>query len=68
VEAGRLNYDTNRADFKRGKYCLTNHYRITGDYIRPEDDEIAIFTSELVKPTHTAPAAMPKGHTHLKIR
>jgi len=29
---------------------------------------IAIFTSELVKPTHTAPAAMPKGHTHLKIR
>lgn len=36
VEAGQLAYDINRADFKRGKTCVTNHYIITGDYILPE--------------------------------
>lgn len=36
VEAGRLAYDTNRPDLKRGKSCPTNHYMIIGDYILPE--------------------------------
>ena len=36
VEAGRLAYDTNRPDLKRGKTCITNHYHIVGDYILPE--------------------------------
>lgn len=36
VEAGRLSYDTNRADLKKGKTCTTNHYKIIGDYILPE--------------------------------
>ena len=36
VEAGRLAYDTNRADMKKGKTCITNHYYIVGDYILPE--------------------------------
>ncbi len=36
VEAGRLAYDTNRTDMKRGKTCVTNHYLIEGDYILPE--------------------------------
>ncbi len=36
VEAERLEYDTNRADMKRGKTCVTNHYKIVGDYILPE--------------------------------
>ena len=36
VEAGRLAYDTNRPDLKKGKSCPTNHYIIVGDYILPE--------------------------------
>lgn len=36
VEVGRLTYDTNRTDMKRGKYFPTNHYVIVGDYILPE--------------------------------
>ena len=36
VEVGRLAYDTNRSDLKRGKSIPTNHYTITGDYILPE--------------------------------
>lgn len=35
VEAGRLSYDTNRADMKKGKTCVTNHYTMVGDYILP---------------------------------
>ena len=37
VEVGQLAYDSNRADLKRGKSCPTNHYKIVGDYILPED-------------------------------
>jgi len=36
VVQGRLPYDSNRSDLKRGKYCVSNHYNITGDYILPE--------------------------------
>jgi hypothetical protein len=36
VEAGQLAYDINRSDLKRGKTCITNHYKIVGDYILPE--------------------------------
>lgn len=36
VEVGRLAYDTNRPDLKRGKSIPTNHYTITGDYILPQ--------------------------------
>ena len=36
VEVGRLAYDTNRTDMKKGKTCPTNHYKIVGDYILPE--------------------------------
>ena len=68
VEAGRLSYDTNRPDLKRGKTCITNHYKIVGDYIRPEDEEIAIFTSQINMPNVTFPAIMPKGSTHLKLK
>ena len=37
VELGQLAYDSNRSDLKRGKTCPTNHYKIVGDYILPED-------------------------------
>ena len=67
VEAGRLAYDTNRPDMKKGKWCATNHYRIVGDYILPDDEKVADFTSRIVKPEVTPPAPMPKGSTHLKI-
>ena len=36
VEAGRLAYDSNRPDMKKGKSCATNHYKIAGDYILPK--------------------------------
>ena len=68
VEAGRLTYDANRPDLKKGKTCPTNHYIIVGDYIRPEDEEIAIFTSQIVKPDVTQPAYLPQGSTHLKVK
>lgn len=68
VEAGHLAYDTNRPDMKKGKTCITNHYKIVGDYILPEDEEIAIFTSEITSPKVTPPANLPKGSTHLKIK
>lgn len=68
VEAGHLAYDTNRADLKRAKSCVTNHYQIVGDYIRPEDEPIAVFTSQIATPNVTSPAYMPKGCTHLKVK
>ena len=68
VEAGRLTYDANRADLKRAKTCITNHYKIVGDYIRPEDGEIAPLTSQINMPNVTSPAVMPKGSTHLRVR
>lgn len=68
VVAGRLAYDENRSDLKRGKTCITNHYVMTGDYIRPEDEEIARFTSQINMPNVAQPAYMPKGSTHLKVK
>ena len=70
VEVGHLAYDTNRADLKRGKTCVTNHYKIVGDYIlpEPEGEKIAVFTSQIVKPTVTPPAYIPTDRTHLKIQ
>ena len=68
VEAGRLTYDANRPDLKKGKTCVTNHYKIVGDYIRPEDEEIANFTSRITTPNVTLPAYLPEGSTHLKIK
>lgn len=68
VEAGRLTYDANRADLKRAKTCVTNHYFIVGDYIRPEDEQIANFTSRINMPNVTLPAYMPEGSTHLKVQ
>ncbi|MCR5131532.1 MAG: DUF3857 domain-containing protein [Prevotella sp.] len=71
VVVGRLAYDTNRPDLKKGKTCPTNHYTISGDYILPADqapDIIAPFTSKINMPHVTLPAYMPEGHTHLKIQ
>lgn len=71
VEVGRLAYDTNRSDLKRGKTCPTNHYTVVGDYILPmgqAPEEIAPFTSQINMPGVTPPAALPKGTTHLKVK
>lgn len=68
VEVGHLAYDTNRTDMKRGKTCTTNHYKIVGDYIRPEDPEVAVFTSQIANPNVTVPAKMPNGSTHLRVK
>ena len=68
VVAGRLSYDNNRSDLKKGKTCITNHYFIVGDYIRPEDEKVAVFTSQIAMPNVTVPAAMPNGSTHLKVK
>ncbi len=68
VEVGQLAYDTNRPDLKRGKTCPTNHYKIVGDYILPEDEEIANFTSKIAMPNVTLPAYMPEGSTHLRVK
>jgi len=68
VKAGRLAYDTNRADLKRGKTCVTNHYEIVGDYILPDEEEIAPFTSRIATPNIPLPAFMPEGHTHLRVK
>ena len=67
VEAGRLAYDTNRIDMKKGRTCLTNHYMIVGDYILPDGEEIAPFTSQIITPGITPPVSLPKGHSHLKL-
>lgn len=71
VEVGRLAYDTNRSDLKKGKYCPTNHYTVVGDFILPADqapEVIAPFTSKINMPDVTLPAYMPEGSTHLKIK
>lgn len=68
VVAGRLAYDVGRPDLKKPKWCPTNHYTIVGDYILPEDDAVAPFTSQIVKPAVTPPATMPAGRPHLKIQ
>ena len=71
VEVGRLAYDTNRSDMKKGKTCPTNHYTVVGDYILPAGqapEEIAPFTSQINLQGVTLPAYMPKGSTHLKIK
>ena len=71
VEAGRLAYDNNRPDYKKGKTCPTNHYIITGDYITPQDSAnqiIAPFTSRIITPNTNPPAYMPEGTTHLKVK
>ena len=77
VEVGRLNYDTNRPDMKKGKSCPTNHYTVIGEYIVPEGhplknnttaDKIAPFTSQIITPGITPPPALPAGSTHLKIQ
>lgn len=68
VEVGRLAYDTNRADMKKGKSCPTNHYTIVGDYILPEGETIANFTSRIITPTAPVPAYMKDGCTHLKVK
>lgn len=68
VVADRIAYDTNRADLKRGKTCYSNHYTIVGDYILPDDEEIAVFTSQITNPGMTQPDYMPKGSTHLRVR
>ena len=68
VTAGRLAYDEGRPDMKKPKSCPTNHYVIVGDYILPEDDTVAPFTSRIVKPAVTPPATIPAGRPHLKIQ
>ena len=68
VEVGRLTYDTNRADLKRGKSCVTNHYKMTGDYILPDGPEVGVFTSQITTPNVSVPAYLPKGSTHLWIK
>lgn len=68
VEAGRLAYDVNRSDLKRGKTCVTNHYKIVGDYILPTGEEIANLTSMINMPHVTHPAYLPKGATHLRVK
>lgn len=67
VEAGHLTYDTNRIDMKKGRSCLTNHYKMVGDYI-PEGEEIAPFTSQIITRGVTPPATIPQGHSHLKLK
>jgi hypothetical protein len=68
VEVGQLAYDNNRPDMKKGKTCPTNHYKIVGDYILPEGEEIANFTSQITTPNVPIPVYMPNGSTHLKVK
>lgn len=83
VEVGHITYDSNRADMKKGMRCSTNHYTIVGDYILPKgyplkdnagegngevQEKIAIFTSQITNADVTAPAIMPKGSTHLRVK
>ena len=70
VKEGRLMYDTNRTDMKKGKSFPTNHYIVEGDYIFPADqapEVIAPFTGRINMPDVTHPVYMPEGCTHLKI-
>ena len=70
VKEGRLTYDTNRPDLKKGKSFPTNHYTVVGDFIFPADqapEVIAPFTGKINMPDVTLPAYMPEGRTHLKI-
>ena len=71
VKEGRLAYDTNRPDLKKGKSFPTNHYTAVGDFIFPADqapEVIAPFTGKINMPDVTLPAYMPQGSTHLKIK
>lgn len=71
VKEGRLTYDTNRPDLKKGKSFPTNHYTVVGDFIFPADqapEVIAPFTGKINMPDVTLPAYMPEGRTHLKIK
>lgn len=69
VVAGRLSYDINRPDLKKGKSIITNHYTIYGDYIPADGETIAPFTSMIVKPViETMPAQMSAGATHLRVK
>ena len=70
VKEGRLTYDTNRPDLKKGKSFPTNHYTVVGDFIFPAEqapEVIAPFTGKINMPDVTLPAYMPEGRTHLKI-
>ena len=70
VKEGRLTYDTNRPDLKKGKSFPTNHYTVVGDFIFPADqapEVIAPFTGKINMPDVTLPAYMPEGRSHLKI-
>lgn len=70
VKEGRLAYDTNRPDLKKGKSFPTNHYLAVGDYILPADQApelIAPFTSQIKMADVAIPVNMPKGHTHLRV-
>lgn len=71
VKEGRLTYDTNRPDLKKGKSFPTNHYTVVGDFIFPVEqapEVIAPFTGKINMPDVTLPAYMPEGRTHLKIK
>lgn len=71
VKEGRLTYDTNRPDLKKGKSFPTNHYTVVGDFIFPAEqapEVIAPFTGRINMPDVTLPAYMPEGRTHLKIK
>ena len=71
VKEGRLTYDTNRPDLKKGKSFPTNHYTVVGDFIFPADqapEVIAPFTGKINMPDVTLPAYMPEGRSHLKIQ
>ena len=71
VEVGRLAYDTNRSDLKKGKTIPTNHYTVVGDYILPAGqapEEIAPFTGRINMPGVTLPAFLPEGSTHLRLK
>lgn len=70
VKEGRLTYDTNRPDLKKGKSFPTNHYTVVGDFIFPAEqapEVIAPFTGKINMPDVTLPAYMPEGRSHLKI-
>lgn len=71
VKEGRLTYDTNRPDLKKGKSFPTNHYTVVGDFIFPAEqapEVIAPFTGRINMSDVTLPAYMPEGRTHLKIK
>lgn len=56
-----------------GDYILPEGYPLKPDQSNADDkkdtaEEIAIFTSKLVSPEVTPPAAIPYGHTHLRVK